>query len=137
MTSDTADPVAANNSATASVSVTNAAPTLGGISASTTRLWPANHKMVDVTIGYAAADQCGPVTTTVAVTSNEPVNGTGDGDTAPDWEIVNNHLVRLRAERSGGGSGRVYTVTVTATDAAGQTTQSSVAVTVPHSNNGK
>ena len=137
VTSATADPVAANNSATASVNVTNAPPTLGGIAASTTRLWPANHKMVDVTIGYAAADQCGPVTTTVAVTSNEPVNGTGDGDTAPDWEIVNNHLVRLRAERSGGGSGRVYTVTVTATDAAGQTTQSSVAVTVPHSNNGK
>ena len=133
VTSDTGDPVAANNTASASVVVSNAAPTLSGISASLTRLWPANHKMVDVAIGYTAADQCGPVVTNLSVTSNEPTNGSGDGDTSPDWEVVNNHLVRLRAERSGGGSGRIYTVTIGATDAAGQTTQSSVTITVPHS----
>lgn len=133
VTSDTADPMPANNSAAASVVVTNAAPTLSGVSASLTRLWPANHKMVDVAIGYTAADQCGAVVTTLSVTSNEPVNGTGDGDTAPDWEVVSGNLVRLRAERAGGGAGRVYTVTITATDAAGQATQSSVAVSVPHS----
>lgn len=132
-TSDTSDPDGANNTASIGVVVTNSAPALSGVSASTTRLWPANHKMVDVAIGYTAADQCGPVATTVSVTSSEAVNGNGDGNTAPDWEVVNNHLVRLRAERAGNGPGRVYTVTVTATDAAGQATQSSVAITVPHS----
>jgi hypothetical protein len=90
--------------------------------------------MVDVSISYTAIDQCGPVSTTVSVTSSEPVNGAGDGDTAPDWEVVNNNLVRLRAERSGDGPGRIYRVTVTATDAAGQTSQSSIAISVPHSN---
>jgi predicted extracellular nuclease len=134
VTSDTADPIASNNSATAGVTVTNTAPTLSAVTASTTRLWPANHKMVDVTIGYTATDQCGPVSATLSVTSSEPVNGTGDGDTAPDWEVVNNNLVRLRAERSGGGPGRIYTVTIIATDAAGQASQSSIAVSVPHSN---
>lgn len=131
--SDTADPVAANNSADASVLVTNASPTLSGITTSTSMLWPADHKMVDVIVGYIAADQCGLVVTGLSVTSNEPINGAGDGNTAPDWEVVSANLVRLRAERAGGGSGRIYTVTITATDAAGQATQSSVAITVPHS----
>jgi predicted extracellular nuclease len=133
VTSDTADPAGENNTATAGIAVTNAAPTLSAVSASLTQLWPANHKMVDVAINYTAADQCGSVVTAVSVTSSEPVNGIGDGNTSTDWEVVNNHLVRLRAERSGDGPGRIYTVTITATDAAGQTTQSSVAIAVPHS----
>jgi hypothetical protein len=87
---------------------------------------------VDVSIGYTAADSCGPVVTVLSVASNEPVNGAGDGDTGPDWEIVSANLVRLRAERAGGGPGRIYTVTITATDAAGQATQTSVTITVPH-----
>ncbi|MDP2054710.1 MAG: lamin tail domain-containing protein, partial [Acidobacteriota bacterium] len=131
--SDTADPVPANNSAAASVVVTNAPPTLSGITTSTSMLWPANHQMVDVIIGYTAADQCGLVVTGLSVTSNEPINGAGDGNTAPDWEVVDANLIRLRAERAGGGAGRIYTVTITATDVAGQATQSSVAITVPHS----
>ena len=38
-------------------------------------LWPPNHKMVNVTVNYATANNCGPVTCTLSVTSNEPVNG--------------------------------------------------------------
>ena len=33
--------------------------------------------------------------------------------------IVNERLVRLRAERAGTGSGRIYTITLTCGDAAG------------------
>ncbi len=133
VTSDTQDPASGNNSAAVLVTVSNAAPTITGLSTSVTELWPANHKMMNVQLSYAATDSCGPVTVTVSVTSNEPANGPGDGNTAVDWEVVNNHLVRLRAERSGGGSGRAYTITLTATDAAGRTTQSSVVVHVPKS----
>lgn len=135
VSSDTLDPVAGNNSAVTTITVSNAAPAITDLSTNVTHLWPANHKMVDVTLAYAATDSCGPVTVEVSVTSNEPINGPGDGNTATDWEVVTSHLVRLRAERAGGGSGRVYTVTVTATDAAGQATQASVQVVVP--NNGK
>ena len=46
-----------------------------------------------------------------------------DGNTAPDWEIVDSHHVRLRAERSGRGNGRVYTITITCTDGSGNSTQ--------------
>jgi len=131
VTSDTPDPASGNNAAIVSITVSNAAPTITGLSTSVTTLWPANHKWVDVTLAYAVQDACGPVAVSVSVTSNEPVNGPGDGNTTPDWVIVNDHLVRLRAERSGGGQGRVYTITVTATDEAGQSAQASIEVTVP------
>jgi len=63
--------------------------------------------------------------------SNEPVNGTGDGDTAPDWEVLDAHHVRLRAERSATGAGRVYTVTISCADDAGNTSNRALTVTVP------
>jgi hypothetical protein len=88
--------------------------------------------MVNVTINYSATDNCGPVATSLSVGSNEPVNGTGDGDTAPDWVVVDAHHVQLRAERAGNGSGRTYTITITATDSAGNTSTQTVKVAVAH-----
>jgi len=38
----------------------------------------------------------------------------------------------LRAERSGRGEGRVYTISVTSTDSAGRTGLASAEVRVPH-----
>jgi hypothetical protein len=92
----------------------------------------ANHKLTDVTVSYNVTDNCGVLTTTLSVSSSEPVNGLGDGDTAPDWEVVDANHVRLRAERSGKGVGRIYTITITATDSAGNSSHKQVLVTVPH-----
>jgi len=86
---------------------------------------------VNVTVSYTATDNCGPVTCALAVSSNEPEDGLGDGDTGPDWVVVDAHLVRLRAERAGSGSGRVYTITITCTDGAGNSTSTTVTVSVP------
>jgi hypothetical protein len=108
-------------------------PVISGISANPSQLWPPNHKMKDVTIDYSATDNCGgPVTCTLSVASNEPINGTGDGNTSPDWQVVDAHHVMLRAERSGNGMGRIYTITITCSDSKGNISTSTVTVTVPH-----
>jgi len=65
--------------------------------------------------------------------SNEPVNGTGDGDLSPDWEVVDAHHVRLRAERAGTGSGRIYTINAACSDASGNVAQKGATVSVPRS----
>ena len=85
-------------------------------------------------ITYTATDNCGAVNTRLSVSSNEPADGTGDGDAAPDWEVSDSdpHHVRLRAERSGQGGGRVYTITITAADSHGNTSSQVVTVRVPH-----
>jgi hypothetical protein len=49
--------------------------------------WPPNRKLMDITVSYNVADNCGPECV-LSVTSNEPENVTGDGDTVPDWVIV-------------------------------------------------
>jgi hypothetical protein len=72
----------------------------------------------------------------VSITSNEPVNGTGDGDTAPDWEITGAMTANVRAERSGNGKGRIYTITVEARDASGNTATGTVTVSVPKNGRG-
>lgn len=109
----------------------NEKPVINQVSVTPSVLWPPNHKMNNVTVNYSAWDNCGNYNTTLSVSSNEPVNGTGDGDTAPDWIIVDNHHLQLRAERAGAGKGRIYTISITATDASGNTSVQQCKVTVP------
>ncbi len=105
-------------------------PMIVNVSVSKTSLWPANHKMVNVTVNYDL-NACGATTCTLTVTSNEPIDGEDDGNTSPDWEVLDPHKVRLRAERSGSGTGRVYTITITCTDSTGHSESRTVTVTVP------
>lgn len=92
--------------------------------------------MVKVTVEVDAEDNCdqAPFCYIVAVTSNEPINGPGDGNTEPDWELFTDEplVVLLRAERAGGGNGRVYTIHVECMDASGNIGTDTVDVIVPH-----
>jgi hypothetical protein len=109
------------------------APTITGVSASPNVLWPPNHKMWNVAVRYTASDNCGgPVSCRLGVTSDEPVNDIGDGNTAPDWVVVSATQVQLRAERQGPRDGREYTITVTCTDPANNIATRAVTVSVPH-----
>jgi hypothetical protein len=97
-------------------------------------LWLQLHQLVTVRVTYVASDTCSVVTSRLSVTSNEPVTGPGhglSGLTAPDWQVLDANRVRLRAERSLGGNGRVYTITITATDSAGGSSTRTVTVQVP------
>lgn len=101
-------------------------PVITEVTTNPKTLWPPNHKLRDVTVNVEAEDACGEVTTKIlSVTSNEE----GEGD----WVIVDDDTVKLRSERLGKGSGRVYTITVEATDEAGNTTTETTEVTVPKS----
>jgi hypothetical protein len=67
------------------------------------------------------------------VTQDEPVEATGDGETAPDAELEAGGAVWLRAERAGGGNGRVYAIGFSAVDSLGESCSGTVSVGVPHS----
>jgi len=102
-------------------------------------LWPPNHKMVEVTVNAIVTDTCdtSPIYAILSVTSNEPPNGKADGNTEPDWQITGDHTVELRAERSGHGTGRIYTITILAVDASGNIATTDVEVVVPHDRSNK
>ena len=107
------------------------APVISAVTVSKSSLWPPNHEMVDITVGYTNSSNC-PSSCKLSVTSNEPIDGLGDGDTSPDWVVVDATHVQLRAERSGLGTGRIYTITITCTNSAGQSSTATATVTVPH-----
>jgi hypothetical protein len=109
------------------------APVIIGVAPSLDELWPPNQKMVPVSLTVDVADNCDPMPRCqiTSVTSSEPVTGDYDG-TTPDWEITGPLTVDLRAERLDTGPGRVYTLTVQCTDAAGNKSTKLAKVTVPH-----
>jgi uncharacterized repeat protein (TIGR01451 family) len=134
VSSSTPDPNSNNDSSTANTTASNPPPTITNATADPSSLWPPNHRMVNVTVSYDVTDNC-PLplgSCTLSVTSNEPVLGRGSGNTSPDWIVVDDHHVLLRAEREGGGSGRVYTTTITCTDSGGNSSNDQVEVTVSH-----
>ena len=76
-----------------------------------------------------------PAIKLISITSNEGAIADGSGHTSPDIQGAafgtDDRQVLLRAERSGPGTGRVYTLTYEAKDGSGNATTSSVTVTVP------
>jgi len=121
-------------SANVTVTVVDTRPPQINATVAPSSLWPPNHKYVTVKANVTAFDICdpSPKITLVSITSNEQDNSIGDGNTANDIVIVNDFTFNLRAERSGTGSGRIYTLIYKATDASGNYAMVSVTVEVPH-----
>jgi hypothetical protein len=123
-----------NNTGHASFTVTvrdTTPPVIASVTVSPGNLWPPNHQMVNATVTVIASDLVdpAPMSHIIAVSSNQPINGTGDGDTAPDWSITGPLTLQLRAERAGGAV-RIYTITIATSDASGNTAYGTVNVTV-------
>jgi hypothetical protein len=102
-------------------------------------LWPPNHRMVDVRAIVSVEGGCGPTTVVLtSATSSEPDDAAGSGDGGTENDIQGADLgtadfdVALRAERDSRGNGRTYSLTYTATDAAGNSAAGGSSLTVPH-----
>jgi hypothetical protein len=103
-------------------------------------LWPPDHTLQEVEVKVRVRDRCSGEgdfnVELLDVKSNEPDNGTGDGNTVRDIQRASigsdDRNVWLRAERAGGGNGRVYTLTYRITDGDGNETNAEAKVYVPH-----
>jgi hypothetical protein len=125
------------NSASCSTTVTvvdTNPPVITGVRVAPDVIWPPNHKLKTISVHVDVTDNCSATSwKIISVTSNEPELGKGSGHTTPDWVILGDHALKVRAERSGQGSGRVYTITVQAVDSSGNLSEpASATVMVPH-----
>ncbi len=126
---------AAGNEETArtlDVKIDGAPPVLSGLPSEGCTLWPPNHKLQQVAVLGAgdAASGIARGSFQVNATSNEPMD---PSDVAVTEDDNGGLVVELRAERSGGNkSGRVYHLTVTAQDLAGNEVTGTATCTVPH-----
>ncbi len=107
-----------------------AAPTCASAAASPSVLWPPNHSLVRITIDGVIDPDGDPVSITPTdVVQDEAVDAPGSGNTAPDARLA---PLAVRAERSGQGDGRVYTIAFVADDGRGGACTGIVHVCVPH-----
>jgi hypothetical protein len=128
---------AAGNEETArtlDVKIDGAPPVLSGLPSEGCTLWPTNHKLQRVAV-LGASDLASGIARgsfQVHATSNEPM---GPGDVAVTEDENGGLIVELRAERSGASkAGRVYHLTATARDLAGNEVTGTASCIVPHDN---
>jgi FtsP/CotA-like multicopper oxidase with cupredoxin domain len=121
------------------ITVEDTTPPEINVSLDPVMLWPPNHNMVMINATVDVSDSCdvSPNWWLSALTSDEADNGDGDGNTINDIQNADigtaDTEFDLRAERSGQGDGRTYTVEYTAEDADGnQTSDGSAEVMVAH-----
>ena len=112
-------------------------PVIRAAKASPDVLWPANHKLVDVTVKIEVSDiaDANPACSIASIASNQPINANTD----PYWILPSRStkgsgdlLLQLRAERAGvDKTARIYTLQINCADAFGNLATQTVAVTVP------
>lgn len=115
------------------ISPDNQAPDCSGATASPAILWPPNGKLVPVSIQGVTDPEGEQVTITITgIRQDEPLSRVG----TPDASGIGTATARVRADRKGGGDGRVYHLSFTAMDIDGASCSSTVTVCVPHDRRG-
>ncbi|MDO1449434.1 DUF5011 domain-containing protein [Rhodocytophaga aerolata] len=125
------------------VKVVDTTPPVVTVLSAPTTLWSPNHKYFTLSLSnltILVEDQCDTelsqndvVITAATSDEQEDAKGGGDGATTQDIVISNNcRSVNLRAERKGGGNGRVYTIVLKVADASGNVGTTTYQVHVPH-----
>jgi uncharacterized repeat protein (TIGR01451 family) len=132
----------ANNvtTGTQTVTVKDSTPPVITLTTNVIELGPPNHSYQTLTLANLVASVSDSCDASVninhvvisKVTSDEVENGSGDGNTLNDIVIAPDcKSVQLRAERDGGGDGRVYTITLQVKDSGGNVATAIRKVFVP------
>jgi len=108
----------------------NEPPVCTGATAGPSAIWPPNHQLTSISI-TGVTDPDGDAVTVMAtsVFQDEPVTGSGSGNTSPDATLS---PLTVRTERDGKGDGRVYHIGFVADDGNGGICPGMVQVCVPH-----
>ncbi|HEX7961459.1 MAG TPA: hypothetical protein VF493_16165, partial [Terriglobales bacterium] len=124
----------AGNSASATVSGINIDKTAPSVSctAMPNVLWPPDHTLIPVSTSVNLSDSLSGADAfnLTSAVSNEPDSGSGD---IQGFSVGSPSTKgQLRAERLGSGTGRIYTLTYSGTDRAGNSASCTTTVSVPH-----
>lgn len=119
---------------TVTIEVVDTSPPELALALTPDALWPPNHKFVLVTPIIDVWDACdpAPMVELTDITMSDASDTRGAGHTDDDFYVTEGGEIYLRAERSGTGEGRLYTITYTATDGAGNVATASATVAVAH-----
>lgn len=112
-------------------SVDTTPPSISSVTASPEVLTPPNNKLIPVEVAVVATDTCdsAPLIQIISITANAPV--------APgDITITGALTATLAAKKNPGGNERIYTITVSCTDASGNRSTGTVTVKVPQNAGG-
>jgi len=107
----------------------NRPPDCSAAFASPASIWPPNGRLVPIFVRGVTDPEGGSVAITITgVRQDEPLSRAG----SPDATGIGTDGVSLRADRAGGGDGRVYRLSFTATDPQGASCTGTATVCVPH-----
>ncbi len=104
----------------------NEPPVLSEIRLSEKKLLPSQN-MKKVAVWYTVSDNAEEVKAVLSINSNDTESN------SRDWEIINNHMVRLKTTPLPDGTPRVYTITVSCSDVAGNITKRTTSITASQS----
>lgn len=118
---------------TLTVRIDKTRPVISGMPPSCS-LWPPNHQLVTVATVTAADSLSGIAANSLQVqgTSSEGANDPHSPDVVVTPDGSGGFVVQLRAERTGNGGDRVYSLTASVADRAGNTATATASCIVPH-----
>jgi hypothetical protein len=114
------------------VGVVNQPPDCSAAAPSVARILSHGSALTPVSIVGVTDPDGDPVSITVtSIFQDEATDQHGHGDTCPDAAGIGTSTAQVRAEQDGGGDGRVYSISFSASDGRGGTCASVVKVCVP------
>jgi hypothetical protein len=115
------------------IQIDKTSPVISGMPAAGCQLWPPNQKLVEVGDVTATDTLSGVAAGSLTITghSNQP-SESNRPTIVVEPDGAGGFVVELEADRLGNGDGRIYTLTATATDLAGNVATSRAICMVPH-----